>query len=78
MPRLSVSINPTYALARFKSELNPYGRTVRHIGAAAGANGENGRSILFHPVFVKLAAGLAVAATLTIAFALWRMFHFPH
>lgn len=73
MPRLGVSVD-----RHFEQKASPadkYGRRIRQVNAVEYGSE---RSRLFDPILVKLAAGLAIVATVSMTVAIWRLFTFQH
>lgn len=70
MPRLGVSVNQHFATP---NRPDRFGRRIRYVNGVDYAEPERGVSL-----FVKLAMALTVIASLAMALAVWRLFHFPH
>lgn len=73
MPRLGVSVD--YFVERKAPPADKYGRRIRHVN---GVEFSGAPSRLFDPILVKVAAGLAIMAAVSMTVALWRLFTFPH
>lgn len=71
MPRLGVSMYGRYS-ARSTSATDANPRRVRYVNGVERGERQFRR---FDPLFLKLAFGLAILATLTAAGALWRGLH---
>ena len=73
MPRFSIPIS-----SRRSERVAPpdrYGRQVRYVNGVERAGSEHR---LIDPLFIKLALGLAIIATLAVAGGLWRVSGFHH
>lgn len=74
MPRLGISVNPNFQ-ERKAPPTDQYGRRVRTVNGIAQIDE---KKPFVDPIFLKLAAGLAVFAAISMTIALWRLFTFPH
>lgn len=73
MPRLGVSLD-NFAESR-AARPDKYGRRVRHVDVIERSAD---RPSFMEPIYVKFVAGLIILATLSMSFALWRLFSFRH
>jgi len=78
MPRLNISVSRDFAAGHPDRPAGAGGRAVRRLNAVAGANLPRCPWSPVSPRFLELLAALAIAASLGMAAALWRLFHFPH
>lgn len=74
MPRLGMSIDEKFDHQRAPRP-DKYGRRVRYVN---GVDVPNEKRALIDPLFLKLALGLTIIASVAMAVAIWRLFSFPH
>lgn len=70
MPRFSIPISRARA-----PQPDRYGRRIRYVNGVERAGSEHR---LIDPLFLKLALGLTIIATLAVAGGLWRVSGFHH
>jgi hypothetical protein len=75
MPRLAVNVHHAYSTNRPARKLGPTGRPIRDLDALI--QDKEAREALIDPRVLTRIALLVLVAGLVLAFAWWRVIHFP-